>query len=49
MLKRNKLIAVATQKFVSDVAHDAMQFCRLRQRGSTRSKGQKVLTLTDIY
>lgn len=32
---RKKLIALVTQKFISDIAMDAMQFSRMRQSAST--------------
>jgi hypothetical protein len=34
-LCRKRLIALAAQKFVSDIAQDAYQYCKLRQQGMT--------------
>ncbi len=32
---RKKLIALVTQKFISDIAMDSMQYSRMRQAAST--------------
>jgi len=41
-----KLIALATQKFLSDVVNDSLQYCKIRQ---SQSKTKKlVLTMDDL-
>ena len=37
---RKKLIALVAQKFISDVAMDAMQFSRMRQASSTAGSSE---------
>lgn len=32
-----RLLALATQKFVSDIATDAFQYCKVRQSGNRKS------------
>jgi len=38
---RKRLLALAAQKFITDIATDAFQFCKIRQQGN-RSKQGKV-------
>uniref|UniRef100_A0A7N0UX18 Transcription initiation factor TFIID subunit 10 n=1 Tax=Kalanchoe fedtschenkoi TaxID=63787 RepID=A0A7N0UX18_KALFE len=51
---RTRLVAVATQKFVSDVATEALQQCKARQSAVVRDKRYKqhslrlVLTMEDL-
>jgi hypothetical protein len=40
LLFRKKLIALVAQKFISDVAMDAMQFSRMRQVSSTAGSSE---------
>eukprot|EP01102_Stenamoeba_stenopodia_P013802 TRINITY_DN4524_c0_g1_i2.p1 TRINITY_DN4524_c0_g1~~TRINITY_DN4524_c0_g1_i2.p1 ORF type:complete len:209 (-),score=65.99 TRINITY_DN4524_c0_g1_i2:106-732(-) len=55
-LRTKRVIALATQKFISEIANDAMQHCKIRQQNSTvrdrassRSKDKKlVLTIEDL-
>ncbi|KAL6052793.1 Transcription initiation factor TFIID subunit 10 [Balamuthia mandrillaris] len=53
-IRVKRMIALATQKFVSDIANDALQYCKLRQqspayRAKGSGKGQRtVLTLEDL-
>eukprot|EP00871_Galdieria_phlegrea_P004954 jgi/Galph1/545/GphlegSOOS_G5212.1 len=51
-LKAERLIALAAQKFVADVANDALNHSKLRQQSQTTSKKGKdnalVLTLEDL-
>ncbi|GAM20794.1 hypothetical protein SAMD00019534_039690 [Acytostelium subglobosum LB1] len=50
--KIKRMISLATQKFISDVANDSMQFCKIRQQAPTREKVKKekqlVLTMDDL-
>lgn len=52
--KLKKVLALATQKFVTDIATDAMQHSRVRTGGSGSSKGEKrrdkkvTLTVEDL-
>ncbi|KAK5576043.1 hypothetical protein RB653_007181 [Dictyostelium firmibasis] len=47
-----RLISLATQKFISDVASDSLQFCKIRLQGTSREKTRKdkalVLTTDDL-
>ncbi|KAL3500218.1 hypothetical protein ACH5RR_039311 [Cinchona calisaya] len=50
-----RLIAVATQKFIADVATDALQQCKARQSGVVKDKREKqqkdkrlILTMEDL-
>ncbi|KAJ1939520.1 hypothetical protein FBU59_004094 [Linderina macrospora] len=48
-----RLLALATQKFISDVAADAFQYNRIRQQGTKEKKFQQkdrrtVLTIEDL-
>ncbi|KAL9541026.1 hypothetical protein MBANPS3_009357 [Mucor bainieri] len=45
-----RLLALATQKFVADIATDAFQFCKVRQSGSRKSGKERktVLTMEDL-
>ncbi|KAI9485779.1 MAG: transcription initiation factor IID TAF10 subunit [Benjaminiella poitrasii] len=45
-----RLLALATQKFVSDIATDAFQFCKVRQSGIKKSGKERknVLTMEDL-
>ena len=40
-LSRKRLIALAAQKFVSDIANDALQYCKIRQQGVSQMKDRK--------
>eukprot|EP00741_Cyanophora_paradoxa_P024435 tig00022075_g23592.t1 len=45
-----RLVALAAQKFIADVASDSLQYCKLRQQAS-KSKGKEkrlVLTMDDL-
>ncbi|KAM9960837.1 hypothetical protein ACTFIW_009993 [Dictyostelium discoideum] len=47
-----RLISLATQKFISDVTSDSLQFCKIRLQGTSREKTRKdkalVLTTDDL-
>ncbi|XP_010526262.1 PREDICTED: transcription initiation factor TFIID subunit 10 [Tarenaya hassleriana] len=48
-----RLVAVATQKFVADVANDALQHCKARQATVVKDKKQQkdkrlILTMDDL-
>ncbi|OAD06275.1 hypothetical protein MUCCIDRAFT_138619 [Mucor lusitanicus CBS 277.49] len=45
-----RLLALATQKFVADIATDAFQFCKVRQSGNRKSGKERktVLTMEDL-
>ncbi|KAK4755827.1 hypothetical protein SAY87_009584 [Trapa incisa] len=50
-----RLVAVATQKFVAEVASDALQHCKARQASIVKDKGNKqqkdkrlILTMDDL-
>ncbi|CAO0790001.1 unnamed protein product [Mucor circinelloides] len=49
-IRIKRLLALATQKFVADIATDAFQFCKVRQSGNRKSgKDRKtVLTMEDL-
>ncbi|KYQ93859.1 hypothetical protein DLAC_05259 [Tieghemostelium lacteum] len=51
-IKIKRLIALATQKFISDIANDSLQYCKIRLQGSSREKTRKdkalVLTMDDL-
>mmetsp|Transcript_30875 Transcript_30875/g.49951 ORF Transcript_30875/g.49951 Transcript_30875/m.49951 type:complete len:133 (-) Transcript_30875:141-539(-) len=52
-LKVRRLVALAAQKFISEVANDALQYSKLRQAGSKAARGQSkekklVLTMEDL-
>jgi hypothetical protein len=41
LVDRKRLLALAAQKFISDISQDAFQYCKVRQSGN-RSKVGKV-------
>ncbi|KAK4511093.1 uncharacterized protein ATC70_012304 [Mucor velutinosus] len=45
-----RLLALATQKFVADIATDSFQFCKVRQSGNRKSGKERktVLTMEDL-
>ncbi|RKP07862.1 transcription initiation factor TFIID 23-30kDa subunit-domain-containing protein, partial [Thamnocephalis sphaerospora] len=45
-----RLLALAAQKFISDVATDAYQYCKIRQQGNRdkRKERRTVLTMEDL-
>ncbi|KAF9951153.1 Transcription initiation factor TFIID subunit 10 [Mortierella alpina] len=46
-----RLLALAAQKFVSDIATDAFQYCKVRQQSQKRAPGKEkktVLTMEDL-
>jgi transcription initiation factor TFIID subunit 10 len=45
-----RLLALAAQKFISDVATDAYQYCKIRQQGNRdkRKDRRTVLTIEDL-
>ncbi|CAO3621582.1 unnamed protein product [Mucor hiemalis] len=45
-----RLLALATQKFVADIATDAFQYCKVRQSGSKKAGKERktVLTMEDL-
>ncbi|KAI8387047.1 transcription initiation factor TFIID 23-30kDa subunit-domain-containing protein [Blakeslea trispora] len=45
-----RLLALATQKFVADIATDAFQYCKVRQSGNRKSGKERktVLTMEDL-
>ncbi|KAF2069831.1 hypothetical protein CYY_008853 [Polysphondylium violaceum] len=52
--KMKRLISLATQKFISDVTNDSLQYCKIRLQGGARDKVVKgkekslVLSLEDL-
>jgi len=48
-VKMKRLIALAAQKFISDIANDALQYCKLRHQASqSKAKQKLVLTMDDL-
>eukprot|EP01132_Coremiostelium_polycephalum_P006108 gene6108-7611_t len=51
-IKIKRLISLATQKFISDVTNDSLQYCKIRHQAPTREKVKKdkslVLTMEDL-
>ncbi|KAK9722284.1 hypothetical protein K7432_002769 [Basidiobolus ranarum] len=52
-IRVKRLLALAAQKFIADIATDAFQYCKIRQQGNTAKKiGAKdkktVLTMDDL-
>uniref|UniRef100_A0A1B6KVF0 Transcription initiation factor TFIID subunit 10 n=1 Tax=Graphocephala atropunctata TaxID=36148 RepID=A0A1B6KVF0_9HEMI len=46
-----RLISLAAQKFISDIANDALQHCKVRSSSQTKSKGKDrryTLTMEDL-
>lgn len=43
-----KVISLAAQKFVADIANDAMQFCKIRQEKRGARDAKYVLTMEDL-
>ncbi|CAO3680108.1 unnamed protein product [Umbelopsis vinacea] len=46
-----RLLALAAQKFITDIATDAFQFCKIRQQGNRSKQGKDrktVLTMEDL-
>jgi len=44
-----RLIALAVQKFISDIANDAIQHCKVRQAADKHKKDKRmVLTMEDL-
>ncbi|ORY79917.1 transcription initiation factor TFIID 23-30kDa subunit-domain-containing protein [Protomyces lactucae-debilis] len=43
-----RLLALAAQKFVSDIAQDAYQHSKIRSSGTTGDRGRAVLTMDDL-
>jgi transcription initiation factor TFIID subunit 10 len=51
--KIKRLLALITQKYITDIAQDALQYCKLRTSSSTLSKDKKkdrklILTVDDL-
>ncbi|KAK4797933.1 hypothetical protein SAY86_030259 [Trapa natans] len=44
-----RLVAVATQKFVAEVASDALQHCKARQASIVKDKGNKQQKVSALY
>jgi len=50
----NHIIALAAQKFISEIANDALQYCKIRQSSpaykdlKNKGKGRYVLTMEDL-
>lgn len=43
-ITRKRLLALATQKFVADIATDAFQYCKVRQSGNRKTgKVRKIM------
>jgi len=47
-VKVKRMIALAAQKFVSDIANDALQYCKIRQQNSSSKEKQMILTIEDL-
>eukprot|EP01129_Flabellula_baltica_P014074 TRINITY_DN6669_c0_g1_i1.p1 TRINITY_DN6669_c0_g1~~TRINITY_DN6669_c0_g1_i1.p1 ORF type:complete len:125 (+),score=26.63 TRINITY_DN6669_c0_g1_i1:28-375(+) len=45
--KVTKLVSLATQKFLTDIIHDSMQYCKQHNQ-SVKGKAQFVLTMDDL-
>jgi len=41
-----RLIALATQKFLTEIANDSLQYCKIRQSSARNKKQEKKLVLT---
>jgi hypothetical protein len=44
---RKRLLSLATQKFISDIANDALQYCKIRQANNKKEK-RLVLSVEDL-
>jgi len=52
-IRVKRLIALATQKFIADIAHDALQYCKSRSQNTAGNKDRKkdkklLLTMEDL-
>ncbi|KAI7869931.1 transcription initiation factor TFIID 23-30kDa subunit-domain-containing protein [Spinellus fusiger] len=49
-IRIKRLLALAAQKFVADIATDAFQYCKVRQSGNRRTGKERktVLTMEDL-
>eukprot|EP01112_Ceratiomyxa_fruticulosa_P010531 TRINITY_DN2792_c0_g4_i1.p1 TRINITY_DN2792_c0_g4~~TRINITY_DN2792_c0_g4_i1.p1 ORF type:complete len:135 (+),score=36.78 TRINITY_DN2792_c0_g4_i1:66-470(+) len=48
-IRVKRMVALAAQKFISDIANDALQYCKMRQsqqKSHSKEKGDKKLILT---
>ncbi|KAI8613773.1 putative transcription initiation factor tfiid subunit 10 [Chytriomyces sp. MP71] len=47
-----RLLALATQKFIADIAQDAFHYCKIRQQAATKDKKgavkKTVMTIDDL-
>lgn len=45
-IKLKRLLSLVTQKFVTDIASDALQYSKVRQSSQSQKRKDKKLTLT---
>jgi len=47
-IRVKRLIALAAQKFISDIANDALQYCKIRQSNALKKDKRLTLTMEDL-